>query len=149
MGIQNLLKKAQRTLNTTADQILSIDGMNTVDVTLHWTEAGTIPANFHQDLLSTHGTAPTKKTDDPFKAFAHFVQHGTSTFQRFAEVKNGDIILDIRTTVNIDNKPNPRFEINGHFYTQKKVGSELTEAWDSFTGSNAATFRTLLLKPAK
>ncbi len=149
MGMDNMLKKAQRTLGNTAAAVMAVDGMNTVDVILHWKEPSALPADHHPDLVSTQPATHSDQQSDPFKAFAHYVNHGTSTFQRFAEVKNGDVLADIPADIEIDGKNEPRFEINGSFFTQKNVGKELSSTWDAFTGQGNATLRTILLKPAK
>lgn len=146
--MNNYFAKAQKMLDKTSAKIIANKGMNTVDVIMHWTDKGTLPADYHPSILSTHTQTNTEQTLE-FSCFGHQVNHGTSTFTRFAEIKNGDFILDIPHTVNLADKPEPRFEIDGAFYTQQKLGKELAETWDTFTGNGRGTFRTIILKPAK
>ena len=147
MALPNQLAKAQRMLNKTSAAVLSANGMNSTSITLHWTELTAPGVDYDENDLSTHPASSTPQTLD-FKAFVHFVNHGSSTYQRFAEVHTGDVIMDLPAATVIDGKNGPRFAIGGKFYTHKLVGGELAEVWDARTGNSQATFRTILLKPA-
>lgn len=147
MSIQSQLAKAQRTLQRTAAAVHACKGMNSHAVTMHWENPAAATPGYDPSDLSTHpATSATGSIE--FRAFVHFVNHTVGTFQRFAEVKSGDVIMDAPAEIDFSGKPNPRFEINGCFYTQKNIGAELAQAWDAFTGNDTATFRTILLKPA-
>ena len=141
------LSKAHRLLESTAKKVLSSNFMNSVEVVMSWTELGNLPSDYDEHDLSTHAATSTEETLN-FNAMVHYVNHGASTYQRFAEVESGDVILDVMADINIDNKKSPTFSIEGKKYSQKNIGGELASVWDSRTKSGNSIFRTLLLKPA-
>jgi hypothetical protein len=124
--------------------------MNACDVTLHWRSLVSPPPDYDPELKSVSspveaiengGTSDT----ETIRALVHYVKPSTTGFQRFQEVEQGDVILDILADTDFSGKQDLRFEIGGVFYVQKPQGRDLARSWDTRHGDEGI-FRTLLLR---
>lgn len=115
---------------------------------LHWREVTRPPGwNVNDETTQQGGEVEGKKVE--FRTLFHQVDHRLSGFQRFMEVRTGDVILDYLADLGLDDavKEDVRVEVNGAFYVQKTASAGLKEAWDAY-GDHGGMFRTLLLEPA-
>ncbi len=138
------LRRAVRTL-------LRTKGLNACDVTIHWRNLTSKPVGYDPEIkpLSNPGTiVENDGEEDPvtIRGFVHYVTPATNGFQRFQEIQQGDVILDIDAETDLSGKDDLRFEIDGVQYVQKDHGRELAQAWDVRFG-DVAILRTLLLRP--
>ena len=130
------------------EQLLNSDGIvNTVTATLHWrTVTGRGEGYNPADESSAAGLTITPGSM-VFRAFFHRVDHRLSAFQKFLEVRTGDVILDYLTDLQLAGKDDCRIEVNGNYYVMKNASVELLEAWEVANGTEG-TLKSLLLSPA-
>lgn len=117
--------------------------MNSGPVILHWTTA-VRPPGYIADIETTHGPSVVTNHTLEAQALIHYVNIHTTGYTRYAQIKQGDVILDFLGDAPIDDKPGLRFEIGGKIYIQKEGGDELAESWDVRCNGVAVT-RTVLV----
>lgn len=127
--------------------LLASNAANVVSATLHWREVLNRPQSYDRNDESTAIGTSVENRSKIFRTFFHQIDHNLSGFQRFMEIRTGDVILDYLEDLDLDEKQDLRVEVGGSYYIQKSVGTALKEAWDVRLGF-AGTLRTLLLSPA-
>jgi len=121
---RNLGPRIQRV----AKQLLA-SGLNTESVTLRWRET-VLPQGYVADLETTHAGVTVTERSLAVTAFVHYVNIQTTGIVKHAEVGLGDVILDFPGSVDLDNKPELRFEIGGRIYVHKVASTSLQGSWD-------------------
>ena len=94
---------------------LIASGLNTENVTLLW-RVTTFPPGYLPDLEASAAGATFVDYSEVRPAFVHFVNIPTTGFVRHAEVSVGDAILDFLGSVDLESKPDLRFQIGGKIY---------------------------------
>lgn len=116
--------------------------LNSEPVILRWTQLVTPPG--YNPHVETSPQPTATEMSSPVVAFVHYVNIHTTGYTRFAQVRQGDVILDFPGDVVLDDKPQLRFEIGGKIYIQKDGGDELAASWDVRCNGQAVT-RTVLV----
>jgi hypothetical protein len=116
--------------------------LNSDPVTLRWTEL-VIPPGHNPHIETSPQPTATEHTAQ-VTAFVHYVNIHTTGYSKFTQIRQGDVILDFPGDVELDNKPQLRFEIGGKIYIQKDGGDELAASWDVRCNGQPVT-RTVLV----
>jgi|GEM_PF-6266889 len=120
-------------------------GLNAGDVVLRWRSTTNPDAAYDPELEGSIGAGSIEEGTDTIRALIHYVNPGTTGFQRYSELEEGDVILDIDAGYDLSGKDDLRFTIGGTNYVQKKVGKSLARSWDVRFGDDAVA-RTILLR---
>ena len=67
--------------------------------------------------------------------------------RRFAEIEQGDAILDLSPDFSLTGKEQVRFMIRDQLWEPKQTGDELTAIWDAVV-ADVPTAKTILVKRA-
>jgi hypothetical protein len=118
-------------------------------ITMKWT---TWP-NGKPSVDPTTGATPATgdklpvESSTTFRAFFHEIAPSTSAYRIYAEIQTGDAILDLPSSISIDDLENPYFIVNGEKWVQKQTDAALTRSWD-FTIGDHKLLRSVLLRKA-
>lgn len=119
--------------------------LSTGDVLVRWRPK---PAGF-DPLLESSYAEPEAEQTATLRGFIHFVQPLKSGIRLFAEIQEGDVIVDLPGDATLpQDAAEVSFDIAGARYVQKDVGAALGEYWDTVIGGRRMT-RTLLLTRAR
>lgn len=114
------------------------------EITLNWV---TVTGATIDETTGAKVGGTVRRQSETVKGYVHFPEIATRTVQMFAEIEAGDIIVDVPPDTIIEGRDRLTFSINGEQWTQKKVGTQLSKAWDTVF-LNARFCRTLLLRKA-
>ena len=117
-----------------------------VTAKLHW-RVVTKPVGWDANDETSQAGGDADAMVMEFRALFHQVDHRLSGFQRFMEVRTGDVILDYAADLALEGKQDARIEVGGRFYVQKNASAGLLESWDA-QGGYGGSMRSLLLTPA-
>lgn len=107
--------------------VIASGSLNTSPVILRWRDPSApepIPG-----IETSADPAAVERTAE-VQALVHYVSIGSTGSSQFTKFEKGDVILDFPGDVDLDTKPDLRFEIGGKIYVQKATGTELAESWD-------------------
>lgn len=126
------------------DAIHRAGGLNSELVEMRWT-VEVAPDGYDPNIETSAAPVVSEQVAEA-RAFVHYVNIQTSGYVKFAEVRNGDVILDFTGDVDIDGKKDLRFIIGGQVFVQKMAGKDLANSWDVRCNGVAVT-RTVLCSP--
>ena len=85
--------------------------LNSEPIALRWTELA-VPPGYLADVETSPRPVATPRVAI-VTAFLHYVNIHTTGYTRYTQVRQGDVILDFPGDVDLENKPQLRFEIGG------------------------------------
>ena len=107
---------------------------------MHWREWVGTPT---VDPVTGSLLGTTSDKEEIVRGLVHYVGAATAE-RRFAEVQEGDCIIDLPPAVVVSGRTGLEFEIRGELWEQKQIGDELSHVWDALYHGQP-TLRTYLL----